>query len=94
MRPDISIFNQLTQLIDNNTKPFIVSIVGKYTDIDDTYLSIVRSLEHASFYTKKKIKINWINSSLLDEYSANKTFNTLSKSHGVIIPGGFGNRGI
>ena len=64
-----------------------VAIVGKYCENKDTYLSIQRSLEHSACFLKTNVVIDMISS---DE----KNWIDLSKYHGVIIPGGFGDRGI
>ena len=88
LSPKIEIFNHITNFLSENKKPHLIGIVGKYTDIDDTYLSIVRALEHASYYTRRRFKICWIDS------DDNDISSVVSKLDGVIIPGGFGERGI
>lgn len=62
-----------------------IAIVGKYTENKDTYLSIHRSLEHAAFKLKKQVKIHYISC---------ENINDLEYYDGIIIPGGFGQRGI
>jgi CTP synthase len=77
-------FNMVNHLSSN--KPTInITIAGKYVNSIDTYLSIIRALEHASFYLGHHILIKWLNT---DEPIS------IKDTHCVIIPGGFGSRGI
>ena len=69
-----------------------IGIVGKYTGSPDTYLSLVRAIEHASFHLNVRTNVTWISSD--HEDMASKTFDNLSRCDGFIIPGGFGSRGI
>ena len=64
-----------------------IGIVGKYTELTDSYLSINKAIEHASSWCKTKIKIVWISS---EEFK----IDDINKCNGIIIPGGFGCRGI
>jgi CTP synthase len=76
-----------------NTDDFLeieIGIIGKYTGSQDTYLSIIRSLEIASINNKRKLKIRWISSEL--EFS--EIDREIDLCDSVIIPGGFGTRGI
>ena len=68
-----------------------VALVGKYVKLHDSYLSIVESLNHASFLVGKNIKIKWIDSDSVTDQSAEEIFSDCS---GIILPGGFGQRGI
>lgn len=68
-----------------------VAIVGKYVELEDAYLSIVEALTHSAIALDKQVKILWVDSEkLIDPYSPK----TLSQCHAVIVPGGFGSRGI
>ena len=64
-----------------------IAIVGKYTKLTDSYLSIVNALEHAAYQSKHRVSITWVSSESID-------YNAINMCHGVIIPGGFGKRGI
>lgn len=85
MEPNIMPKNSTTNMIFDQT--IHVVIVGKYCDNKDTYLSIHRSLEHSAHYIEKNVVIDMISSD-------NDDWMALSKYDGVIIPGGFGDRGI
>lgn len=68
-------------------RPKRIGIVGKYIGQADTYLSLVRAIEHASFHLNMSTKIIWIDSENCNELE-------ISRCHALIIPGGFGSRGI
>ncbi len=65
-----------------------IGIIGKYTGFSDAYLSVIRAIERASIYCNRKIDIVWINS------DADNLLTQINECSGIIIPGGFGERGI
>ncbi|MEG2071398.1 MAG: CTP synthase, partial [Bacteroidales bacterium] len=68
-----------------------IALVGKYVELQDAYISVVEALKHASIFNRTDLKIKWIDSEDITE----KSTGTLLKSvDGIIIPGGFGARGI
>jgi len=68
-----------------------IGIVGKYTDVHDSYISILKALEHTGPYLGVKINVKWIESSDLE---SEKNIDMLKDLDGIIVPGGFGKRGI
>lgn len=79
---------QRSKKLSNRTQ---IALVGKYIELQDAYISVVEALKHASIYNDTKLEIKWIDSEDITE----KTAGTLLKSaDGIIIPGGFGSRGI
>ena len=68
-----------------------IALVGKYVKLHDSYLSIVESLNHASFVVGKKVKIKWVDSDSVTDQTAPEIF---ADCKGIILPGGFGQRGI
>ena len=68
-----------------------IALVGKYVKLHDSYLSVVESLNHASFVVGKNVQIKWVDSDTITTESAPKIFEDVS---GIILPGGFGMRGI
>ena len=68
-----------------------VALVGKYVKLHDSYLSIVEALNHASFVVGKNVKIKWIDSDSVTDETAAQVF---AGCAGIILPGGFGQRGI
>ena len=75
-----------------------IAMVGKYTDLSDAYLSVIKSLQHAAMAVDRKLVIDWIEASHLEadwDVSEHDTaWATLRAAHGVLVPGGFGDRGI
>ena len=68
-----------------------VAIVGKYTKLEDSYISVIESLTHAGYANNVKVKIDLIDSEMINEENVG---DKLKKYNGIVVPGGFGNRGI
>lgn len=68
-----------------------IALVGKYTELQDAYLSVVEALKHGGIHNKVNVEINWVCSEDLDENTVNET---LKGVDGILVPGGFGDRGI
>ncbi len=68
-----------------------IGLVGKYVGLHDAYLSVAEALRHAGFYHKYHIEIKWIDS---EQITSENVGNILSGLDGIIVPGGFGSRGI
>ncbi|KAJ2707805.1 CTP synthase ura7 [Coemansia sp. IMI 203386] len=78
-----------------------IAIVGKYTYLTDSYISVVKALEHAALNVNRKIKINWVEASDLEESSMHKdplkyheAWQHMCGADGILVPGGFGERGV
>lgn len=90
-KANINYWEKLIETVDNLNKEIEIALVGKYVELHDAYLSVMESLTHAGYKYKTKIKINWIDSEKLeDNVDLKKIF---KNSKGIIVPGGFGNRG-
>ena len=89
--PDLRDWREMTQKITARDKCVNIAIVGKYVQLHDAYLSIIESLNHAGFETSVNVKIHWIDSGKITDENVEEA---LSEMDGVIIPGGFGDRGI
>ena len=76
--------------IDKNNK-VKVAIVGKYIKLEDSYISVIESLYHAGFANNVKVEVDLVDAEKINRENANEK---LSKYDGIIVPGGFGNRGI
>ena len=68
-----------------------IAIVGKYVKLEDSYLSVVESLHHAGYANNVNVKISFVDSEKINNKNVEQT---LKKYDGIIVPGGFGNRGI
>ena len=85
--PDLAEWEEMVDRVKHPSGTVTVAIVGKYTQLHDAYLSIVEALKHAGFRAGIEVKFRWIES---EEYSPE----LLQGVDGVLIPGGFGSRGI
>ena len=91
-KADLKLWTQLVEKIKNPKKTVKVAIAGKYTKLSDAYISVVESLKHAGYSNDAAIDIKWINSEeCVDE---KKCKELLKDVHAVVIPGGFGVRGV
>ena len=91
--PDNSKWEEMVENI-RNIKPedkVKVAIVGKYVKLEDSYISVVESLQHAGFVNKVKPEIEMVDSETI---VADNVKEKLSKYDAIVVPGGFGNRGI
>lgn len=88
---DLREWTTMIHKIDQRQEELVIAIVGKYVKLHDAYLSIMESLSHAGFDTGAKVKIKWIESENVTDQTVSEY---LSNIHGIIIPGGFGDRGI
>lgn len=84
-------WEKLVSHIYARTGTIQIALVGKYVKLHDSYLSIVEALNHASFAVGKNVKIKWIDSDTVTAESAPEMFRDCA---GIILPGGFGMRGI
>ena len=84
--------------LDTLTEEVHIAMVGKYTDLSDAYLSVIKSLQHAAMAVDRKLVIDWIEASHLEEGWGAEEHNTawkaLREADGVLVPGGFGDRGV
>ena len=68
-----------------------IALVGKYVSLHDAYISVVESLEHAGVANSADVKIRWVDSERISSYNVDEM---LGGVHGILVPGGFGDRGI
>jgi CTP synthase len=89
--PDLTEWETMTERAERATTPVRIALVGKYVKLEDAYLSVVESLRHAGIEHGGKIEVDWIDSEQLGVESAAER---LAGADGILIPGGFGGRGI
>ena len=80
--------------LDELTEEVNIAMVGKYTDLSDAYLSVIKSLQHAALAVERKLNIDWIEASDLEDSNNNEAWDLLRHANGILVPGGFGDRGI
>lgn len=90
-QPELSEWKDFVNKIKSIKDTIRIAIVGKYVQLPDAYLSIIESLNHAGIQHKTKVKIEWIDAEALSKQEAEKR---LSEVNGILVPGGFGVRGI
>jgi CTP synthase len=88
----LSSWRELVDKIRNPKKTVKIAIAGKYTKLSDAYISVVESLKHAGYANDAKIEIKWINSEDCADYKKCKEM--FKDVQGLVVPGGFGVRGI
>lgn len=89
--PDLKDWNNMLSRIKNRTKSVKIALVGKYVQLHDAYLSVAEALRHAGYEHGTYIDIQWTDSeTITDENVAD----VLGQCDGILVPGGFGNRGI
>lgn len=89
--PNLTEWKELIKKINNRKKEVTIAIVGKYVKFHDAYLSIIESLNHAGYDKETKVNIKWIESESVTSENVHEKLKGIS---GIIIPGGFGDRGI
>lgn len=91
--PDNSKWEAMIQKIRNidNDKKVTIAIVGKYIKLEDSYISVIESLYHAGFANDVKVKVKLVDSEGINKENAK---DKLKEFDGIVVPGGFGNRGI
>lgn len=89
--PDLKDWNDMLARIASRNKHVKIALVGKYVQLHDAYLSVAEALRHAGYEHNAKVEIDWIDSETLTDENAHEI---LKDFGGIIVPGGFGNRGI
>ena len=85
--------------LDTLSEEVHIAMVGKYTNLSDAYLSVIKSLQHAAMAVDRKLVIDWIEASHLESDWENvderkQAWDSLKQAAGVLVPGGFGDRGV
>ena len=89
--PDLKDWSLMVDKIKSRPYYTHIALVGKYVELHDAYLSVAEALRHAGYHYNTHIKIHWISSETITEDNASEVFKGID---GIIVPGGFGNRGI
>ena len=89
--PDLTEWQEMVERIRHQNHRVRIGLVGKYVQLHDAYLSVAEALRHAGYAQDAKVEITWIDSESLTEDNAEAI---LASVQGIIVPGGFGRRGI
>lgn len=90
-KPDLKDWEDMVYSLKNPTRDVTVALVGKYTQLHDAYISVVESLKHGAVAHNASIQIKWIPSESVTKETVAELLQEVS---GVLVPGGFGDRGI
>ena len=100
-RPLLDEWKAMADRVDGVEKEVRIAMVGKYTGLSDSYLSVIKALQHSSYAVNHKLVIDWIESANLDDETAEsapqahaEAWGLLKGVDGILVPGGFGRRGI
>lgn len=88
---DMTEWNGLVEKVKSLKKSVKIGLVGKYVELQDAYISVVESLKHAGFAFDSEIEVDWINA---EHVNAENVVETLKDCDGILVPGGFGDRGV
>jgi CTP synthase len=89
--PDLSEWEALVKRADAADTPVRIGLVGKYIQLEDAYLSVIEALGHSGTHNDAKVEVRWIDAESVDREEAERQ---LEECDGILIPGGFGVRGV
>ena len=87
---DLTMWDDVTDRVRQPDGEVTIGVVGKYTSVLDSYKSLAEALSHGGIANNVKVKVNWLDSEI---FEADGTINHLEGVHGILVPGGFGERG-
>lgn len=90
-KADMAEWQQLIQRVKGLNKELTIKMVGKYVQLPDAYLSVNEALRHAGYYENSTVHIDWINAEDINDENVG---DMLKGADGILVPGGFGQRGI
>src|SRR6187431_1978755 len=89
-KPRMEAWQKVSKLIHNPEGEVTIAVVGKYTGLKDAYKSLIEALSHGGLANHVKVKLDWIESEIFEKEDPSPF---LEKVHGILVPGGFGERG-
>ena len=96
--PMLEDWKHMADKVDRLEEQVHIAMVGKYTGLSDSYLSVIKALQHSAFAVDRKLVIDWIESTDLDPHNVtekhDEAWELLRAADGILVPGGFGNRGV
>ncbi len=91
-KANLKYWEDLIKTVDNLKNEVEISLVGKYVELHDAYISVAEALKHAGYKYNTKVNINWVDSEDLESDNVNLK-DVFKNSKGILVPGGFGTRG-
>ena len=96
--PMLDDWKHMADKVDRLEEQVHIAMVGKYTGLSDSYLSVIKALQHSAYAVDRKLVIDWIESTDLDPHDVtekhDEAWGLLKAADGILVPGGFGNRGV
>ncbi|HVB40981.1 MAG TPA: CTP synthase [Terriglobales bacterium] len=92
--PDLSQWRQLMERVRHPEGEVAIAIAGKYTDYEDSYKSLKEALVHATLAHRLKLRVDWVDTGALEGHSREEVAARFAGVDGILVPGGFGGRGI
>jgi CTP synthase len=99
--PLLAHWRDMARHVDDACTEVKIALVGKYNGLSDSYLSVLKALKHAAIACGRALVVEWINATHLEDGTAatepelsKNTWDTLKQCHGILVPGGFGDRGV
>lgn len=92
IKPNMKDWEDIVSKIKSKREPLNIALVGKYTGLDDSYLSVIESLKIACFHHGSDLNLSWVDSEKLEKEDQN-SWKMIQDADGIIVPGGFGIRG-
>lgn len=89
--PDLKDWTEMVDYLKHPNTDVTVALVGKYIQLHDAYISVVEALKHGGIFSRATVHIKWIDSETVTPENANELFSDVD---GILVPGGFGDRGI
>ena len=89
--PELSDWTEMVHALRNPTRTVRIALVGKYIQLHDAYLSVAEALTHGGIASHATVEIQWVDSELVTEDNVDELLGT---AQGILVPGGFGSRGI
>lgn len=89
--PDLESWRAMVRVDEEEHPEIDIALVGKYVELQDSYLSVVEALHHAGLHNDRKVNIQWVAAEDVEKHGAEEL---LSTARGIIVPGGFGERGL
>lgn len=99
LTPDMSTWKAMAKRVEDADNTVTIALIGKYTGLQDSYLSVIKALRHASIEVDHKLNLEWIEASCLmgesedSKMTKDEAWAKLQEADGIVIPGGFGQRG-
>lgn len=96
LNPDLGSWTTMAHSIELASHTVTIALIGKYTGLQDSYLSVIKALRHAAIACNVRLQLEWIEASQLEDEKEEGyigSWDKLKASDGVIVPGGFGQRG-